>query len=71
MPALFFGAQAMNDLWAALCLVAVIEGLILFALPNAWRQMVVQMLRMPTPLLRRYGATAIALGLTMLWWLRH
>jgi uncharacterized protein len=61
----------MNDLWAALCLVAVIEGLILFALPNAWRQMVVQMLGLPTAALRRFGAVAITLGLAALWWLRH
>ena len=26
----------MPDLWAALCLVAVLEGLVLFAAPGAW-----------------------------------
>jgi len=28
----------MTDLWAALALVAVLEGLALFAFPNLWRR---------------------------------
>ena len=28
----------MADLWAALCLVAVLEGLVLFAVPGAWKR---------------------------------
>ena len=28
----------MTDLWSALCLVAVLEGLLLFAMPDAWRR---------------------------------
>ena len=28
----------MRDLWAALCLVAVLEGLLLFAFPSAWKR---------------------------------
>ena len=28
----------MNDLWSALCLVAVLEGLFLFAAPAAWKR---------------------------------
>ena len=61
----------MGDLLAALCLVAVIEGLLLFALPMQWRAMAMQMLQLPPAMLRRIGALAIATGLAALWWLRH
>ncbi len=33
----------MGDLWAALTLVAIIEGLLLFALPGAWRRAMLQL----------------------------
>jgi len=34
-----------SDLWAALCLVLVIEGLFLFAAPAAWKRMVAQLIK--------------------------
>lgn len=61
----------MKDLLAALCLVAVIEGLFLFAAPAAWKRMAEQLLDAPLPALRRMGAIALTAGLVMLWWLRH
>ena len=70
MPAFALGEQ-MKDLWAALCLVAVIEGLLLFVAPDAWKTMALQLLAQPAAVLRRIGALAIAGGLLALWWLRH
>ncbi|MGV8960612.1 MAG: DUF2065 domain-containing protein [Stenotrophomonas sp.] len=61
----------MKDLFAALCLVAVLEGLLLFAAPMAWKRMAEQLLAMPLPLLRRMGAVTLGAGLLALWWLRH
>jgi hypothetical protein len=60
----------MNDLWAALCLVAVLEGLFLFAMPGAWKRAVAQMLEMPDRQVRIIGAIVLALGLLSLYFVR-
>ncbi|MGY0611243.1 MULTISPECIES: DUF2065 domain-containing protein [unclassified Luteimonas] len=61
----------MSDLWAALCLVAVLEGLLLFAAPGAWKRAMAQMLATPDGQLRRIGGVVLAAGLLALWWLRQ
>jgi uncharacterized protein YjeT (DUF2065 family) len=60
----------MSDLWSALCLVAVVEGLFLFAAPGAWKRTVEQMLSMPDEHVRRIGGIVLALGLVSLWLVR-
>lgn len=60
----------MADLWAALCLVAVLEGLILFAVPGGWKRAVAQMLEMPDRQLRIAGALVLAAGLVALYLIR-
>ena len=61
----------MNDFLSALCLVAVIEGLFLFAAPLAWKRMASQMLGLPSSALRRMGGLVLVIGLGALWWCRH
>ncbi|NLA68634.1 MAG: DUF2065 domain-containing protein [Gammaproteobacteria bacterium] len=61
----------MSDLWAALCLVAVIEGLLLFEAPGAWKRAMAQLLATPDQQLRTIGAVVLAAGLAALWWLRQ
>ena len=56
----------MTDLWSALCLVAVLEGLLLFAMPNAWRRAAEQLHAMPDKRLRAVGALVVAAGLAAL-----
>lgn len=56
----------MDDLWAALCLVLVIEGLLLFAAPGLWKQAVAQLLAQPARALRLAGAVMVGLGLLAL-----
>lgn len=56
----------MTDLWAALCLVAVLEGLLLFAVPGAWKRAAVQLLALDDCQLRRIGAVVLVLGLVTL-----
>ena len=58
-----------SDLLAALCLVAVIEGLFLFASPRAWKRMVEQLYHLPVRDLRITGAVVVA-GLLSLWAVR-
>jgi len=60
----------MSDLWAALCLVFVIEGLILFAIPGFWKRNAEQMLALPVTTLRRIGAGVLAAGLIALYIVR-
>lgn len=60
----------MADLWAALCLVAVVEGLFLFAAPGAWKRAAEQLQRMPDEHVRRVGAIVLILGMLSLWLVR-
>lgn len=55
-----------QDLLAALCLVAVLEGLLLFAAPGLWKQAVAQMLDRPDRTLRMAGGVMIVAGLIAL-----
>jgi len=61
----------MNDLWAALALVAVLEGLVLFAFPGVWRRAAQQMLTMPPGQLRVMGGFVLGAGLLALYIVRH
>ena len=61
----------MSDLWTALCLMAVFEGLLLFALPDAWRRAAEQRHAMPNRQLRAVGALVVAAGLLSLLFARH
>lgn len=60
----------MNDLWAALALVAVLEGLLLFAFPNVWKRTAEQLLSMPARQLRVVGGVILAGGLIGLFLVR-
>ena len=60
----------MSDLWAALCLVAVLEGLILFAMPATWKRTMVQILHLPDQQVRGLGGITLAIGLVALYFVR-
>ncbi|MGV8932777.1 MAG: DUF2065 domain-containing protein [Luteimonas sp.] len=60
----------MSDLWSALCLVAVLEGLLLFAFPAAWKRMAEQMMQMDGRRLRIAGGFLLAAGLVALYVVR-
>jgi hypothetical protein len=51
---------------AALCLVLVIEGLVLFASPRLWKRMAAQLQQIDERTLRMIGAGMIVVGLVML-----
>jgi uncharacterized protein len=57
----------MNSIWAALALVLVIEGLLPFLSPAAWRRMFEQILKLHDGQIRFYGMVSIAVGLWLLW----
>lgn len=56
----------MNDLLAALCLVLVLEGLLLFAAPTAWKQAAERLLQLEPKALRQIGGLMIIAGLVAL-----
>ena len=56
----------MGDLWAALCLVLVLEGLMLFVSPSGWQQMARRMLELEPRKLRVGGAIMMVAGLVCL-----
>lgn len=56
----------MSDLWAALCLVAVLEGLLLFALPGTYRRMAEQIQQLPDRQIRIVGALILGAGVIAL-----
>jgi uncharacterized protein YjeT (DUF2065 family) len=60
----------MSTLWAALCLMVLFEGLLLFAAPNAWKRAVAQLLVQPSIRLRTAGGVMVIFGLIGLYLLR-
>lgn len=59
-----------GELISALCLVAVLEGLFLFAAPRGWKRAAEQLQAMPDRQLRIVGAVVVAGGLLALWFVR-
>ena len=60
----------MTDLFTALALVLVIEGLFLALFPHRLRQIVVMMEQMSPEALRLGGLAAVMLGVLLVWLLR-
>ena len=58
------------DLWAALALVLVLEGLIPFFSPRGYKNMVQQMATLPESLLRNTGLSLMLIGLLALYLVR-
>lgn len=58
------------DLAAALCLVLVLEGLVLFAMPGIWKQAITHLLEQSDSALRLGGGIMIGVGLLALQWVR-
>lgn len=55
-----------RELAIALCLVVLIEGLMLFAAPQAWQRMASQLSQVPPQHLRAIGGIAMIVGLLLL-----
>ena len=55
-----------DALASALCLVLVLEGLFLFAAPDAWKRMAEQLQQIEPRRLRLFGGGMVVIGLTLL-----
>lgn len=60
----------MRELFSALCLVAVLEGIVLFAFPAALQRMAEQLLTLSRRQLRIAGAMILAAGVLALYLVR-
>lgn len=60
----------LHDILAALALVAVLEGLLLFVAPDHWKRIAEQLQQMPVRQLRIIGGVLVALGVLSLQLLR-
>ena len=58
------------DLLAALCLMVLFEGLLLFAAPEAWKRTVADLLEQPASRLRTIGGIMMIIGLVALYFVR-
>jgi uncharacterized protein YjeT (DUF2065 family) len=61
----------LDTLWAALALVLVVEGLMPFVAPRAWRETFRRLTEMSDGQIRFIGLISIALGLAAFLVLRH
>ena len=60
----------MHDFLSALCLVAVLEGLFLFAAPGGWKRAAEQLHAMTDQRLRAVGGLVVIVGLLSLYLVR-
>ena len=58
------------DLLAGLCLVLLIEGLLLFAAPDAWKRAMADLSTQPASRLRAIGGAMLIVGLVALYLVR-
>lgn len=58
----------LQELWIALCLVLVIEGLLPFASPGAYKRTVSSVAQLPNRQLRMLGLGLMVIGTAALWW---
>ena len=62
--------RRMKELLAALCLVVVIEGLLLFVVPGVWKRAAEQLQALSEQRLRMTGGIILAVGLAALYLVR-
>lgn len=61
----------MSDLWAALGLVLVLEGVAYALFPAKMQEMMQQVQLIPAQVLRLMGIAAVAIGWLVVWLVRH
>ena len=57
-----------DTLWMALAFVLVLEGLLPFVSPQAWRRVFLSVLAMEDGQIRFMGLCSVMVGLAALWW---
>jgi hypothetical protein len=60
-----------HDLWVALCLVFVIEGMFPFLNPGQWRDTVSRVARLNDRQIRMLGFVSMLIGVVCLYWVNR
>ena len=60
-----------NDLWAALALLLIFEGMIPFLNPNAWRDFLQKAMQLENRQLRWFGLFSMGTGIFLLYLVRY
>jgi len=60
-----------TDFWAALALMMVLEGVLPFARPEGWRQLMLKISRMTDAQLRTFGFLSMVAGVLILYGVRR
>lgn len=61
----------MNDLWTAIGLVLVLEGVLYALFPDAMIRMLKKIPLIPSSSLRFMGFSLVAVGWMIIWWVRN
>jgi uncharacterized protein len=61
----------MRDLWTGLALVLVIEGILYALFPEGMKRVAAHAVAVPPQILRGSGLLAAAIGVVIVWLLRH
>ncbi len=70
MLSAFFGCGMNVNIWMALALVLVLEGLGPMFMPRLWRRVVLSMTQLPDRLLHRFGGGLVVAGVVIYCMLR-
>lgn len=60
-----------HDLWVALALLLVVEGIMPFVRPERWRQLMTTIAKQPDQALRMMGLTSMLIGAGLLYVIRY
>ncbi len=56
----------MNDLWAAIAIAMIFEGMMPFLSPKGWKQAVLKIMTLPEDKIRAFGLVVMILGALLL-----
>jgi uncharacterized protein YjeT (DUF2065 family) len=70
LSAFFFGRSMNVNIWMALALVLVLEGLGPMFMPRLWRRVILSMTQLPDRLLHRFGGGLVVAGMVIYCMLR-
>lgn len=58
-----------STFWTAVALLLIVEGLLPFMSPQAWRRMFQQLLELRDGQIRFFALCSVIAGLALLWWM--
>lgn len=66
MAAFFMLGVKMSDLWAAIAIAMIFEGMMPFLSPKGWKQAVLKIMSQPEDKIRGFGLVVMILGVLLL-----